>query len=186
MSSYILILAFIISCGNTNETAKSVEKEITPVQVENSEEVQQPLLIGKFTKEDLQKPPYDSWFKSEYENFKPTSGVMTTIENNISNYEIVAIMGSWCGDSKREIPKLLKILDETGYDLSNLTMIGVDRNKVSPERLEESYDLDRVPSIIFLQNGIEINRFVEYPRETIEEDIAKIVSGQIYKHSYLN
>ena len=185
MSLYILILAFITSCGNSNEPAKTAQKDITPVAVENSEE-QQELLIGKFTKEDLQKPPYESWFKSEYDNFKPSAEVMETIKSNISDYEIMVFMGTWCPDSRREVPKLLKILDEAGYDLSNLTMVGVSRNKTTPEKLEKGWDLNRVPSILFMKDGKEINRFVEYPRETIEEDIAKIVSEQGYKHSYLN
>jgi thiol-disulfide isomerase/thioredoxin len=185
MSLYILILTFITSCGNINNTVKTVEKDSTPVTVQNSEE-QQGMLIGKFTIEDLQEAPYESWFKSEYDNFKPSAEAMETIKNNISDYEIMVFMGTWCGDSKREVPKLLKILEEAGYDLSNLTMVGVSRSKTTPQKLEEGWDLNRVPSIIFIKDGKEINRFVEYPRETIEEDIAKIVSGQGYKHSYFN
>jgi len=184
MSLYILILAFITSCGNVNNTVKT-DKDSTPVTVQNSEE-QQDMLIGKFTKEDLQKPPYESWFKSEYDNFKPSAEAMETIKNNISDYEIMVFMGTWCGDSKREVPKFLKILDEVGYDKSKLTMVGVSRNKTTPEKLEEGWKINMVPSIIFIKDGKEINRFVEYPRETIEDDIAKIVSEQGYKHSYLN
>ena len=36
------------------------------------------------------------------------------------------------------------------------------------------------------KKGKEIGRFVEYPRESVEEDILKIVSGEAYKHSYEN
>ncbi|MCJ7758669.1 MAG: thioredoxin family protein, partial [Gillisia sp.] len=107
MSLYILILAFIASCGNINNTVKTADKDSIPVTVQNSEE-QQGMLIGKFTKEDLQKPPYESWFKSGYDNFKPSAEAMETIKNNISDYEIMVFMGTWCGDSKREVPKLLK------------------------------------------------------------------------------
>jgi thiol-disulfide isomerase/thioredoxin len=185
MSLYILILAFITSCGNMTEPAKTAEKVTTPEVVESSDE-QQNMLIGKFTKEDLLKAPYDGWFNAEYDNFKPSAEALETIKNNISDYEIMVFMGTWCGDSKREVPKLLKILDEVGYDLSNLTLVGVNRSKTTPENLEEGWDINMVPSIIFIKDGKEINRFVEYPSETIEEDIAKIVSEQGYKHSYLN
>jgi thiol-disulfide isomerase/thioredoxin len=185
MSLYILILAFFTSCGNTTETPKTAEKVITPEVIKSSDE-QQDMLIGKFTKEDLLKAPYDGWFNAEYDNFKPSAAALETIKNNISDYEIIVFMGTWCGDSKRDVPKLLKILNEIGYDLSNLTMVGVDRSKTTPENLEEGWDINRVPSIIFIKDGKEINRFVEYPRETIEEDIAKILSEQGYKHSYLN
>ena len=185
MSLFILILTFITSCVNTNEPAKTAEKVTTPEVVESSDE-QQDMLIGKFTKEDLLKAPYNGWFNAEYDNFKPSATAMETIKNNISNYEILIFMGTWCGDSKREVPKLLKILDEVGYDFSNLTMVGVNRNKTTPENHEKDWNLDRVPTIIFIKDGKEINRFVEYPEETIEADIAKIVSKQAYKHSYLN
>lgn len=185
MSLYILILAFITSCGNTAEPDKTAEKGITSKVAESSDE-QQNMLIGKFTKENLLKAPYDGWFNAEYDNFKPSAEALETIKNNISDYEIIVFMGTWCGDSKRDVPKLLKILDEVGYDLSNLTMVGVNRNKTTPENLEKDWNLDRVPTIIFTKDGKEINRFVEYPRETIEADIAKIVSGQDYKHSYLD
>ncbi len=185
MSLYVLILTFFTSCGNSNEPAKTAPLESTPALVEDSE-LQQEVLLGEFTKEDLQKPPFLTWFKSEYDAFKPSAKPMETIKAELSDYEIMVFMGTWCGDSTREVPKLLKILEESGYDLSHLTMVGVDRNRTTPEKLEAGWDLDRVPSIIFMKDGKEINRFVEYPRETIEKDIARIVSQKGYKHSYLN
>lgn len=184
MSLYILVFVFITSCGNISSTVKTGDKDITPVTVQNSD-VQKDMLVGKFTKEDLLKPPFDTWFKSAYENFTPSEEAMESIKNNISDYEILVFMGTWCGDSKREVPKLLKILDMAEYDLSNLTLIGVSRSKTTPEKLEDAWDINRVPSIIFIKDGKEINRFVEYPRETLEEDIANIVNGKAYKNSYM-
>ena len=187
MSLYILILAFIASCGNINDTAKTdeVKSEEVLVQSEiNVEDEDQTMLIGEFTKEDLQQAPYARWFDTGYTNFNPSGEAMETIKNNISDYEIIAFMGTWCADSRREIPKLFKILDEAGYDLSKLKIIGVDRNKVTPDKIEAEWDLDRVPTLIFLKDGKEVNRFVEYPRASIEEDIANIVTGKEYNNSY--
>ena len=93
-------------------------------------------------------------------------------------------MGTWCSDSKRETPKLYKLLEESGYNMANLEVISVDRKKVTPNNLQEGYDIIKVPTIIFSKNGKEVNRFVEYAQETLAEDILKIVSGQPYKHSY--
>lgn len=189
MSLYILILAFITACGNINDSAKAPEVEpvapITETSAEISEE-DQGMLVGKFQKEDLMQEPHASWFKSGYENFDPSDEAMETIKKNISEYEITVFMGTWCGDSRREIPKFLKILDEAGYDLSKLTLIGVDRSKTTPENLEQGLDINRVPTIIFSKNGKEVNRFVEYAKESIEEDIAKIVSEEEYSNAYAN
>ena len=52
------------------------------------------------------------------------------------------------------------------------------------EGLEEGLDIQRTPTFIFFKNGVEIGRIVETPRDSLENDILKIVSGQEYKHSY--
>ncbi|CAM4163799.1 thioredoxin family protein [Gillisia limnaea] len=189
MSLYLLFLTIITSCGNSNETAKTEEVKTEEFLVQSEiedENEDQTMLIGKITKEDLQQAPYARWFNDEYESFNPSDEAIETIKNNISEYEIMVFMGTWCVDSRREVPKLFKILDEAGYDLSKLTIIGVDRNKVTPEKTEANWDLDRVPTFIFTKDGKEDNRFVEYPRISIEEDIANIVTGQAYKNSYFN
>ncbi len=194
MNLFIMILAFISSCGNTSETTKSNSTDLTttpvptaPVpEIEDVPETTQSMIVGKFTKEDLQKAPYATWFDKGYNDYTPSPEAIETIKNNISDFEIVGFVGTWCPDSRREIPKLFKILEEAGYDLSKLTMVGVTRNKNTPENLEEGYNMHRVPTFIFMKDGKEVNRFVEYAKETTEEDIAKIVTGQEYKDSYAN
>lgn len=191
MNLFIMILAVISSCGNTTETTKNKTPE-TQAQVATApapETVKTPavvqdMIVGKFSKEDLQQAPYATWFNKGYEEYTPSPEAIATIKENISDFEIVGFVGTWCPDSRREIPKLFKILEESGYDLSKLTIVGVTRNKNTPENLEAGYDMHRVPTFIFMKDGKEVNRFVEYAGETTEADIAKIVSGQEYKNSY--
>lgn len=191
MNLFILIFAFISSCGNTSETTKTTSPEVTPdppvvtATTENPTPAQD-MIVGKFQKEDLQKAPFATWFENGYEGYTPSPEAIAAIKENISDYEIVGFVGTWCPDSRREIPKFYKILDEAGYDLSKLTMVGVTRGKSTPENLEEGYDMHRVPTFIFMKDGKEVNRFVEYARESIEQDIAKIVSGEDYQNSYAN
>lgn len=185
MSLYILILAIITAYGNANDSAKVTETEPQATIIETSE-AEQGMLVGKFTKEDLQQEPYASWFDGGYETFEPSDETMETISKNVSEYEITAFMGTWCPDSRREVPEFFKILDEAGYDLSKLTIIGVDRSKSTPENLEEGWELNRVPTFIFTKDGKEVNRYVEYAKESIEKDIAKIVSDKEYNNAYAN
>ncbi|QED36249.1 thioredoxin family protein [Antarcticibacterium arcticum] len=192
MSLYILILAIFTACGNQTTGDKA------QINVDNNNQVQiiadadaeendiQSMIVGKFTKEDLMKAPFSSWFEKGYNEYQPTAEDLASIKENISDFEVVGFVGTWCPDSRRELPKLFKILDEAGYDLSKLTMVGVTRGKSTPENLEEGYNMHRVPTFIFLKDGKEVNRFVEYGVETIEKDIAKIVTGQEYKNAYAN
>lgn len=146
---------------------------------------QRDMLLGEFHKEDLMQEPYASWFKPDFESYEPDEKAMKTIKKNIDDYEIKLFMGTWCHDSKRETPRLLKILDEAGFNYDDMTMYAVNYRKQTPSKAEEGLNIHRVPTIIFYKDGKEVNRFVEYAQgESLEEDIAKIVSGKEYKNSY--
>lgn len=141
-------------------------------------------LVGIANRFDFEDQAYKEWFDSRYEEFITNKEVVNDISKHINQLTIKVFMGTWCVDSRREMPKFYKILDETKFDLNYFQLICVDRTK-KHENLEKDLNIIRVPTIIFYKNGKEIGRFVEYPRETIEKDILKIVSGQPYKHSYV-
>lgn len=179
----ILILLAVISIGCGNTVNKSTNENMNTE--DKTSNIQKDMLLGEFHKEDLQQKPFSSWFEPRYSNFSPRPEAMETINENIEDYEIKVLMGTWCGDSKREIPKLLKILDNSDFDYKNIEMVAVDYNKTTPSKIEEELNVHRVPTIIFYKDGKEVNRFVEYTQgESLEEDIAKIVSGETYKDSY--
>ncbi|MCB7481437.1 TlpA family protein disulfide reductase [Christiangramia sediminis] len=185
MNKFFILLAVItISCGNTVSKA-TAETQTLEEEILDEEEIQQDMLLGEFHKQDLQQKPFSKWFSPRYEEFSPETESMATIQENINDYKIKVLMGTWCGDSKRELPKLLKILDNADYNYKNIEMVAVDYNKTTPSKIEEELNVHRVPTIIFYKNGEEVNRFVEYSQgESIEEDIADIVSGKEYKNSY--
>lgn len=180
----ILLTVITLSCGNKVNKDSNESKAQNEVTETN---VQKDMLLGEFHKEDLQKKPFSTWFESGYKDFSPEEASMETINNNIGDYKIKLLMGTWCGDSKREVPKFLKILDKADYDYDQLEMVAVDYNKKTPSKIEEDLDVHHVPTIIFYKDGQEVNRFVEYSQgESIEEDIARIVSGKKYKNSYVD
>jgi len=181
----IIVAAIAMSCGNKVDSNQDVAMDETEDTVVDLQETPKNMLLGDFTKDELQKAPFNSWFDSRYENFTPNPEAMAVIKENINDYEIKLLMGTWCGDSKREVPKFMKILEEANYKLDNIQLVAVDRNKTTPSGIEQQLEVTRVPTIVFFKNGTEVNRFVEYAQgESIEEDIAKIVSGKEYKNSY--
>ena len=93
-------------------------------------------------------------------------------------------MGTWCEDSIREIPYLFNILNSINYNIESVEIICVDENKNTPEGYEKDFEIIKVPTIIFLKKNEEINRIVEFPVETLQKDIIKILSNNNYKHAY--
>ena len=140
-----------------------------------------PKLIGKFNKEGLSTNSYASWFNKNYEDYKVADNLPETMGNELSKYRIELYMGTWCGDSKREVPRFYKVLDELNFPLERLTSVAVNNDskfyKQSPGGEHEGKNIHRVPTFIFYKNGKEVNRIVESPRTTLEEDIQNILSG---------
>ena len=93
-------------------------------------------------------------------------------------------MGTWCEDSQREVPAMMKILDQAGYKTGEMEIIAIDEDKRTKEGLEKAYDLTYVPALIFFDGEKEINRIVEFPINSLEQDILDILNGKEYKNAY--
>jgi hypothetical protein len=76
-------------------------------------------------------------------------------------------------------------MDLVEFDLEkNYKMIGITIGKKTPNNLQKGYAIKHTPTFIFYRDGLEIGRFVEHSKKTIEKDILKILKGGNYKHPY--
>ncbi|MBI9040395.1 thioredoxin family protein [Lutibacter sp.] len=170
----LLLLVFIVSAFSC-----SSKKNIVNATKDASGN-----LVGIATKESFNVAPYNSWFQPNYDSYTLNTEIIEKLKPQLNKVTIKAFMGTWCGDSQQQTPVFYKILDAANFNYKNLQLVTVNRSKSTPDNLQEGFDIVRVPTFIFYKNGKEIGRFVEYPRETVEKDILKIVSGEPYKHSY--
>lgn len=145
------------------------------------------MLLGKVDKNGYDHKSF-SWFNNNYKAYKTNNKIINELKDSLKNYQIKVFFGSWCGDSKKNIPIFYKVLDEANFPKKNLEVIAVDRKKEAykqaPNREEKGLNIHRVPMFIFYKNGKEVNRIVEHPKETIERDILKIVSNKKYTPHY--
>jgi thiol-disulfide isomerase/thioredoxin len=158
----------------------TVQKKVTAKKNKSGD------LVGYANKQSFNQAPYITWFNKNFEAYTPDTATIFSLKKELKNYTIKGFMGTWCGDSKRETPPFYKILELTDFNLNNFELITVNRRKKTPNNLQEGLNIIRVPTFIFYKDGKEIGRYVERPRESLEKDILKIVSGQVYKHSYDN
>jgi thiol-disulfide isomerase/thioredoxin len=151
----------------------------------------QNIIIGNTSKDEILKSNHSSWFNKVYESYTPDANIVKELTHVFKNenFQVDIYFGSWCSDSKREVPKLIKLLELSQFNSKNLDLIGVDRDKVIPDMSEEKREelnVFNVPTVIVYQNGEEINRFVEYAQESLAQDMLKIFSKKPYKNSYSN
>ncbi len=135
-----------------------------------------PMLSGLMDRSAFSDSAFSGWFNLEYENYSVNDSVLGNSENLLKECSISIVLGTWCPDSRREVPRFLKILDHLNFPEEKLTMIAVDRDKEDPEQLSENLSIDFVPTFIFYKSGKEIGRIIESPMETLEEDLHGIVN----------
>lgn len=144
----------------------------------------QKILVGKIDKTGLNTSPYTGWFGKNYEDYDLDKNSIAKFAERLSEYHIKIFMGTWCGDSRREVPRMLKILDHVDFPKEKLQIVAVDvrqeHYKKSPGQEEWGLQILRVPTILFYKNGREVNRIIESPNKTLEKDILDIVAGNSY------
>ncbi|MCP9751833.1 thioredoxin family protein [Ferruginibacter sp. HRS2-29] len=147
------------------------------------------ILYGVCTKTELETAPYDAWFKKNYDDYTPNAATVQAIKKeSLKDISVKIFFGTWCGDSKREVPRFMKLLDAAGFPLSKVTLIatggGDSLYKQSPQHEEAGLGIYKVPTFIFYRNGKEIHRIVEFPALSLEKDMLVIVQGKSYTPNY--
>lgn len=151
------------------------QKVVVNRQVESSNDGS--MLLGTQTADQFTKEPFSSWYTPQYDNYQIDQEALAGLKKEkLNSYQIVVFLGTWCGDSHRDFPRLMKILDATKFPQSKLTIIAVNRKKESPNGEEGIYNISRVPTIIVKKYGKEIGRIVEHTQSGfIEKDLLQIL-----------
>jgi tetratricopeptide (TPR) repeat protein len=146
-------------------------------------------LLGTFDRSVLQQDPFLEWFDQYYASYIPSSTIIQKIRTfNSEDIKIKIYLGTWCGDSKREVSRFLKLVDESNIENEQVELTGLDNRpeyyKQGPNREEKGLNIHRVPTFIFYRNNAEIGRIVEYPSSSLETDVAQILSGMPPNSNY--
>ena len=142
------------------------------------------ILLGKINKANLQVSPLTPWFNQDYQIIPIEAKWIESVKPYLKGLRVKIFMGTWCEDSQREIPHFFKLLESLEFDPNHIEMYAMSEEKSTPENFEKGWEIFNIPTIIFLKNGIEINRFVEFPKISLESDIIKIIKREDYSHSY--
>ena len=161
----------IFSCNSSINKKKSGPEEYTDI-------------IGVFERKELSNNPHAEWFNQNYSDYNLDKETLNKLKPLFENIEITIFMGTWCSDSRKEIPVFFKLIDKLRINENSIELIGMTLEKTTPDSLELDQNLINVPTFIFKKDGKEINRIVEFPLETIEKDILEILTTNNYQNPY--
>ncbi len=143
------------------------------------EEAEEEILLGYCDIDGLMKEPFVSWFRAGQENYETDEPVLEGFDSKkLENIHIIAIIATWSRDTKRELPRFIKVLEQLDFNMHRLAMIGVDRSKENAGEFDISkLDIEYVPTFIIYEGKEELGRITEKPEESIEKDIVNILSN---------
>jgi thiol-disulfide isomerase/thioredoxin len=169
-NTFVLLLTavLIFSCNNSNIN-----------RTEFDEKASDNILIGNVNREGLKMEPFHEWFTPGYKHYQVNDSVLSLIDKNDfrKNIKITLVLGTWCSDSRREVPHFYKILDHLEYNTKKMTVICVDTDKTAKGTNIETLNVTRIPLFIFYRNDKEIGRIIESPQESLEADMLKILKN---------
>lgn len=144
-------------------------------------ERQEQHLCGSFPLDYLKTDSlYQKWYGENYEAFNFPAGDYAW-KDKLADTRVDIYLGTWCGDSKRWVPRFVRLWDELGLDRSQLNFIGLydtdEKYKQGPQGEEQGKRIHRVPTFIFKNGEQEYARIVEYPVNDLITDVAQIALG---------
>jgi len=114
-------------------------------------------------------------YRANYTAYTPDAETLAAVGALPAELEVVVVFGSWCSDSLDHVPGFIKIIEALKLPADRIRYIGVDRTKRDPDGLTDDLHIERVPTFIFLLDGVEAGRIIETPNDTLEKAIRAIL-----------
>jgi len=130
---------------------------------------------GDITKQTLLTT--EQSFSNNYQSYKVSEKDLALIKQWPNGIHFDIYFGSWCHDSEREVPKLLKLLQEN--KALSYRLIALNYRKTEPKGRAKAANVVFTPTVIVKKAGKELGRIIERPNVSLVADI----EGFIKKHS---
>lgn len=115
-------------------------------------------------------------FEKEFMDYRPDKRICEKLSQRLENVEVKVIGGNWCSDTRREVPRLCKVLYYAGFSAEKFSYFRVDRQKkaVEPDFAAEN-KVERVPTIFVYRGGKLLGTIVETPEKSLEADLLALL-----------
>lgn len=169
---YLFIILFATVCTSAN--AQQINKKLED-QIKHKE-----IMLNECSREGLVEfPEFKASYDANYENYKVDSTAIAGLNKLMKDKMVKVVLGTWCGDSKYQVPNFLKVMDAAKIDQNKVSFIAVDGAKKAENGLLDGLDIQRVPTFIVTdKKGKEIGRIIEHPKKSLELDLVEILTAK--------
>jgi len=143
-------------------------------------------LYGPCDKAALLEGEFAAWTKPGYTAYQPDGSDCLELLGRTcwAGVKVEVFFATWCGDSKYQVPRFLRMAELAQMPDSCLQLIALDGDKCGPCGEEQNRQIHRVPTFIVSRGGVELGRIVEWTDRSLAEDLWRIVSRYRYEPHY--
>jgi thiol-disulfide isomerase/thioredoxin len=175
-----LAASFCLSaCGVRKQEAAAIlpVQQTAPPAGQINFSSQETWLLGYFKAARLSQEPHSAWFIKGFDEYRFSAEAVNRLKDLITqDLQIKIVLGTWCPDSRREVPRFMRVMREIVFPEQKIEFIGVDNSKISPIENYDALNILRVPTFIFYRNNIEAGRIIENPVASLEQDMVDILT----------
>jgi thiol-disulfide isomerase/thioredoxin len=180
----IMLLSALAVCGTAARaadppplTVKKPAVEVQGVEVQQEARKEEAVLVGPATREQVEGAAPE-WVQAEVES-QPDAEAAKTLAAVAPGAEVTIFLGTWCGDSRREVPRFWRALDLAGGSVPfKISYVTVDRHKQEPAGPVTASSIRFLPTFIVRRDGREVGRIVETSPHGIEHDLLALLTGK--------
>ncbi len=100
-------------------------------------------------------------FEQSYQAFEVPEEQLAMIRSLPDGLTMDVYFGTWCHDSQREVPRMLKLLSNKELKVN---LVALDFSKQDPQGLAIKNNVKYTPTFILRKNGVEVGRIIERPQ----------------------
>lgn len=126
------------------------------------------VLVGKVQREDVERIPGWSSAGAVFD-----ADAAKRLASVAPGATVTVWFGTWCGDSRRAVPRMFAAFDAAGALPFAVELVAVDEQKTAPPEVALRY----VPTIIVVREGREVGRIVETAPEGVEVELLHLLDG---------
>jgi len=130
-------------------------------------------ILGPVSKEEILAN--DRIYEIYINRYTPDSASVNYLSAYPDSVTLIVFMGSWCRESKKYIPGLMKTLELAESEFIITEYIAVDQQKKIPQIFLKEFEIKYIPTVVVLKGNKELGRIVEKPRQLIETDLIQIL-----------
>lgn len=111
-----------------------------------------------------------------YDAYAPEAAAVASLRSKVPGLRADVYFGSWCDDSKNNVPLFLKIIDSIDEPEFKVSFHTVEKKPTTGQKyFVEDVLVEKVPTFIFYRNDVEIGRIIENPKESMLQDMMQIL-----------